>query len=92
MNYRHFFLSLEFQSQDGVVEHRAPGKQQVLLLHVTHTAESWLVLASVKRHGSAVRRIQARDDVQQCTLAATAWADDAHELAVSGVQVYALQH
>src|SRR5262249_14490509 len=65
-----------------VVEHGAPGQQQVLLQHVADAADRSGGIGAVDDHPAAGGLEQPRDDVEDGALAAARRADQADEAAL----------
>jgi hypothetical protein len=81
------------QADDGVVEDRPPGHEQVPLGHVADPAQqpAGPAAGSVQLQRARRRLLQAGQDVEQGRLAAAGGADDAHELALGHLQVQPVQ-
>ena len=73
---------LNFHAEDGVVEHRAPGQQQILLQHIADAADGAGGVDAVDQHPAAARPQQSGDDVEDGAFAAARRADQAHETAL----------
>src|SRR5215510_3364899 len=79
-----FFIVKMTQSERDVLRDRLPGEQSILLINHSHTT---FAIDTAGR-----RSVVTREQVQQCRLAATRWADESHEFAAQDVQRQFAQH
>ena len=82
---------LESQSEHHVVEHIEPGEQRRFLEHDHAVAPGAADRLAVRQHPARIRRLQARDDVEQGRFPAAAWPHQADELALADIQRHAIQ-
>src|SRR5262252_4276419 len=73
---------LNLHAENGVVEYRAPGQQQVLLQHIADAADGAGGVDAVDQYPAAGRLQQSGDDVENSAFAAARRADQAHETAL----------
>ena len=74
--------ALDLHAEDDVVEHGAPGQQQVLLQHVADAANGAGGIDAIDHHAAGGRLQQPGDDVEDRALAAARRSDQADEAAL----------
>src|SRR5258708_33301420 len=71
----------EFESESDVLERGAPWQQQVFLQHVSDAFRYALQWLAMPEHGSARRRNESAEQIEQRGLAATRRPDEADDFA-----------
>src|SRR6201999_1424714 len=80
-----------FEAQQHIVEHGAPGEQQVLLHHVADMAAQAGDLFVAMQQSAGVGRDQPGDDVEDRGFAAAARADDTDEVLLANVEIQTVE-